>query len=166
MFFKKAKVPNLTDLLSNSLNKLFEAFEKAIFKTQSLDSEQKVELATYLLFFYIHAMLVRNVPRDIILSFPTNVAVLPMLTSGEKIALAKKYQERMEEYSKTLTEVEDNNSVLNVAVLFLSNFFKLTKEEIGAQKIPQLMATELLSANGLTSATDIVDLCTKHNHLR
>jgi hypothetical protein len=107
MFFKKAPVPNLTTSLSNLLNKSFDVFEKSAFKTQVLNSGEKVELATYLLFFHIHAMLMRDVPRDIVLAFPTNVAVFPVLTSDEKIELAKKYRERMEEYVKTLTDVED-----------------------------------------------------------
>ena len=166
MFFKKAHVPNLTNLLSNSLNKTFEAFEQSVFKDSVLDSEQKVELACYLLFFQIHAMLVREVPNDIVMAFPMNTSVLPMLTSNEKGELADKYQERMPEYIKILTEVEDKNSILNVALQFLSYFYSLSKDAVAQQKFPQLMTSEILASKSLILATETIDLCFKHNHVR
>lgn len=166
MFFKKVKVPNLTDLLSDTLNKLYGGFVRTVFKNETLTSEQKVELATYLLFLHIHIMLVRELPADLVMAFPTNQAVYPMLTKEEKIILAKKSQERFPEYLEALTKVDDKDKVLNLVVLFLSHFYNVTKDQIAEQRFPQLMASELLSSNSFISTTDIIDLCVEHNHVR
>lgn len=166
MFFKKAKVPNLTDLLSDTLNKLYEGFVRTIFKNEALTSEQKVELATYLLFLHTHTMLVREVPADLVIAFPTNQAVYPMLTNEEKIILAKKSQERFPEYLEALTKVDDKDKVLNLVVLFFSHFYNVNKDQIAEQRFPQLMASELLSSNSFISTADIIDLCVEHNHVR
>lgn len=157
MFFKKMEKPNLTALLSKSINMDYDGFVKTIFKSESLTSEQRIELAVYLLFFYAHGMLVREVRMDLVVAFPTNQECLPMLTNDEKTELAYKYQERMQDYSNIITgNGNDKDKILNISALFLSHFYNLTRKQIAEEKYPQLMASEFLSTKILKSVIEIV----------
>ncbi|HMO77942.1 MAG TPA: hypothetical protein PKA42_03445 [Candidatus Paceibacterota bacterium] len=163
MFFKKKSLPSLTDLLSESINKDYERFVGTIFKDETLTSEQKIETAIYLLFLYVHVMLIRELPANISLEFPTNPNVLSVLNDQEKAMLLEKYQERMPIYVEAFTELD--NKMLALTALFLSNFYNIEKNLVVDQKAQQLVQGEMYSMIILKNNIEIINLCTQHNNL-